>query len=214
MNYSNIMVLDFETGGKNPHTCEPIQLAAVILEPIKLEIVDEFQSMMRALKPDELEEKALEVNKKTKEEIAAAPHPKQVWLDFCNFAKKYTKKNFYAPILAGYNILSFDKVILDRLAKEYGGWNEKENKNEVYNSFAIIDLMQHIWLLTENSKVLPNIKLSPTLLDHVGLYSDDAHDALVDVKNTSKLLVRLIKYFRKLDWANKSKGCFIEEKNV
>ena len=38
MNYRDIIVFDFETGGANPHTCQPTQIAAVAIHARKLEI--------------------------------------------------------------------------------------------------------------------------------------------------------------------------------
>ena len=39
INYNKICVFDFETDGSDPKVCSPVQIAAVIIDPIKLEIV-------------------------------------------------------------------------------------------------------------------------------------------------------------------------------
>ena len=46
MNYNKICVFDFETDGRDPHKVNPVQLAAVIVDPRKLEIIKnaEFNS--------------------------------------------------------------------------------------------------------------------------------------------------------------------------
>ena len=72
MNYRDIIVFDFETGGANPHTCQPTQIAAVAIHARKLELQPGgiFDSEIRPIIDDEkaieagvapLEEKALEI---------------------------------------------------------------------------------------------------------------------------------------------------------
>jgi exonuclease I len=39
INYNKICVFDFETDGSNPFECSPVQLAAIMIDPIKLDIV-------------------------------------------------------------------------------------------------------------------------------------------------------------------------------
>ena len=39
INYNKICVFDFETDGSDPKECSPVQIAAVIVDPINLEIV-------------------------------------------------------------------------------------------------------------------------------------------------------------------------------
>ena len=38
MNYRDIIVFDFETGGRNPYSCQPTQIAAVAIHARKLEL--------------------------------------------------------------------------------------------------------------------------------------------------------------------------------
>jgi len=49
MNFRKIVVYDFESDGVNPYECEPVQIAAVVLDARKLEIIkgSEFNSMMK-----------------------------------------------------------------------------------------------------------------------------------------------------------------------
>ena len=39
INYNKICVFDFETDGVDPKVCSPVQLASVIIDPIKLEVI-------------------------------------------------------------------------------------------------------------------------------------------------------------------------------
>ena len=54
MNYNKICVFDFETDGRDPHKVNPVQLAAVIVDPRKLEVIKnaEFNSYMRPVDID------------------------------------------------------------------------------------------------------------------------------------------------------------------
>lgn len=99
-NFRDIIVFDFETGGANPHTCQPTQIAAVAIHARKLELQPggEFNSEMRPIIDDDkaieagvapLEDKALEITRKTRKELAKAPLPKTVWKKFSKFCDQY-----------------------------------------------------------------------------------------------------------------------------
>lgn len=42
-NFQKICVFDLETDGTNPDVCSPVQIAAVIVDPSKLEIVKDSE---------------------------------------------------------------------------------------------------------------------------------------------------------------------------
>ena len=84
MNYKDIIVFDFETGSRNPEKTQPIQIAAVAIHGRKLTVQPDgyFESLIRPILDDEeaismgldpIEDEALAVNGKTREEIAKAP---------------------------------------------------------------------------------------------------------------------------------------------
>ena len=90
MNYKDIIVFDFETGSRNPHKTQPVQIAAVAIHGRKLTIQPGgyFESLIRPELDDEkaiemgvdpIEDEALAVNGKTREELAKAPSAKTVW---------------------------------------------------------------------------------------------------------------------------------------
>ena len=49
LNLRKICVFDFETDSPDPHTCQPVELAAIMIDPRKLKIIEksDFSSMMR-----------------------------------------------------------------------------------------------------------------------------------------------------------------------
>ena len=94
----DIIVFDFETGGRNPHTCQPTQIAAIALDGRNFRLKGTFNSEIRAVVDDEkaiaaglgpIEEDALKVTGKTRAKIAKAPQLKTVWKKFCAFVDKY-----------------------------------------------------------------------------------------------------------------------------
>ena len=217
MNYNDICILDFESAGRNVYDteeklgCEPTQLSALILNPRTLKIKSVFNANMRPLRPDDIEQEALDVTKKTKEEVLSYRHPKEVWEDFTKFIKNslYEDKPFNYPILAGYNIDSFDAIIINRLCNTYGPTRKDKFSGQtvqgLFNTFVTIDLMKIIWLLMENSNCLKQFSeqnkhdiKQTTVARWMGLKTDMAHDALYDVKLCATMLVKFIKMNRTL----------------
>ena len=49
----DIIVFDFETGGRNPHTCQPTQLAAIALDGRNFKLKGKFNSEIRAVVDDD-----------------------------------------------------------------------------------------------------------------------------------------------------------------
>ena len=113
-----VCVYDFETDGSNPKKCEPVQIAACMINPITLEIVDnsEFCSWMRPQGIDEkdyftkhcdtirwhaknytenYDDLTQEDRDKADQGIYQtwldAPEQKQVWDDFTNYLLIYNK---------------------------------------------------------------------------------------------------------------------------
>ena len=115
---NNICVYDFETDDSNPNTCQPVQLAACMVHPITLDIIEnsEFVSYMR---PEDIDDEDYFDNHKdtiywhaknynpnydkfsSAEQTEAAqtiyttwfeaPSQKQVWTDFRTYLLKYNK---------------------------------------------------------------------------------------------------------------------------
>jgi len=42
-NYHKICVFDFETDGSNPECCSPVQIAALMIDPKKLEVIPDSE---------------------------------------------------------------------------------------------------------------------------------------------------------------------------
>lgn len=221
-------MFDLETDGSNPDVCSPVQIAAVILDPIKLEIIPDSEFNI-SLKPDALDinpeyayddSDVLDFHAKvrgtSKAEILDTWHKNQkqdqAWKMFVNYLQMYhtrsSKKNcFSAPIAAGYNINRFDLPIINRLSRKYKNVN-KEDKTDLFYPRDVIDVMNIVFYWFENNNELKNYTLDH-LRDYVGLSKDNAHDALQDVKDTANILIRFMKLFRSLSPKIKFRNAFV-----
>lgn len=220
-------MFDFETtgvppkGGINPSTCEPVQLAAVAMNPRTLEFTeaDTFKSFIKPDTPfEELDKENInwhcDVRNCTVEELQelweTAPSVKTVWEDFVSFVSSYNpSKRFNSmPIAAGYNIKAFDMVIVQRLCERFGPV-DSEKKQKVFYGRNQLDLMDFVFLWTENLNEPKNQKLD-TIRQWFGLSGDGAHDALEDVKDTARILSRFLnlhrRYASKVKFKDSMKG--------
>jgi len=199
----DIIMFDFETGGRNPMKCQPTQIAAIALDGRNFRLKGEFNSMMRPIIDDDeaiaagvdpIEEGALKVTGQTRAKLARAPLPKGVWKKFCTFVNKYNWKGtpYFAPIPAGFNIIGYDMHIVNRLCKEYGPWDDKRQSQKLFHQIYKIDVMDDVWLWTEGDPAVKSISMD-SLRERMGLSSENAHDALQDVKDTANIFIKLQK---------------------
>lgn len=199
----DIIVFDFETGGRNPLRCQPTQIAAIALDGRNFKLKGEFNSEMRPILDDKkaaeagvdpVEDEALRITNKTRAGLAKAPLPKGVWKKFVNFVNKYNWKGtpYFAPIPAGFNIIGYDMKIVDRLCKAYGPWDDKRACQKLFHQIYKIDVMDDVWLWTEGDPDVKSISMD-SLRERMGLSSENAHDALQDVKDTANIFIKLQK---------------------
>jgi len=202
----DIICFDFETGGRDANTCQPTQIAAIALDGRNLKLKGTFNSEIRAEVDDEkaiaaglgpIEEGALKVTGKTREQIAKAPQLKTVWKKFTAFVDKYNWKGtpFFAPIPAGFNIIGYDMKIINRLCKEFGPWDEKRGEQQLFSKVYKIDVMDNVWMWTEGDPDVKSISMD-SLRERMGLSSENAHDALQDVKDTANIMIKFMKTHR------------------
>jgi len=219
MNNNTIIVLDFETGGLDPKSCEITQLACCAVNPRTLQIGDIFDSECRPEDENNLDDKALEITHKTKEELRKAPPLPEVWKNFKQYLKNHTgKTKFNRPIRAGYNILSFDNVILDRLCDKFGDV-DSDGKQNLFSDFISIDMMTTIWMLMENSNALAkfsdkgkhDIKFT-TVSKWLGLGDEGAHNAKTDVLREAKVMVKFLNWYRRVSERVNFEGTMADEK--
>jgi DNA polymerase III epsilon subunit-like protein len=226
INYNKICVFDFETDGSNPKECSPVQIAALIIDPIKLEIVpnSEFNIFFKpetlaANENYEYTTDILDFHAKvkgcSKDDILTQwknyPSQEQSWKMFINYldmhhSRSSKKSQFSAPIAAGYNINRFDLNIIERLSIKYGNLN-KENRTDIFYPRDVIDVMNLIFYWFEHNNDLKSYTLD-SLRDYFGISKDGAHDALKDVQDCAEILIRFMKLHRNLGSKIKFKNSF------
>lgn len=129
MNYSDLCVIDFETSGIDPHRCQPIQIASVIIDGRKLEILPNslFCSYIQPiwdgvecerLGLDMVTQEILDITHIKIEDLKSAPSLRAVWYEFIQYVNKYNpkKSKWNAPIKSGMNFDKYDSIIIDRIA--------------------------------------------------------------------------------------------------
>jgi exonuclease I len=225
--YNKICVFDFETDGSDPSVCSPVQLAAIMIDPIKLEIVSnsEFNLMM---KPEKLEadpnhkyddSDILSFHAKVRgcdqtdilKSWLASTNQKPAWNMFVDYLDKYhcnrsKKSQFSAPISAGYNINRFDLKIINRLSVKHGNVN-KEQQTNIFYPRDVLDIMNLAYYWFRDSDDLKSLSLD-NLRDYLGISKDQAHDAMKDVQDCAEILIRFLKLHKNLAEKIKFKDSF------
>lgn len=206
MSNRDICVFDFETGSRNPHKTQPTQLAALILDGRNLKLKGTFDSEIQPIIDDEkaiaagfdpLEEEALKITHKTRDELAKAPTLETVWPKFVSFVKKYYVggKDFFAPIPAGFNIINFDMPIINRLCKRFGPYDDKRQSQKLFSPIYKMDVMDNVFMWTEGDPDVKSISMD-SIRERMGISKENSHNALQDVKDTANILIKFLKTHR------------------
>lgn len=225
-----ICVFDFETDGSDPEVCSPVQLSAVIIDPIKLEIIPESDFNVY-FKPEVMENDPsyeyttdiLDFHSRVKgcsqEDVYKMwqnyPSQQISWNSFITYLDKYhcggrkKKSVFTAPIAAGYNIHRFDLKIVNRLSVKYKNLEQKENISNLFYPRDTLDIMNLIFYWFESndlkSYALDNVR------EYLGISKDGAHDAKKDVMDCAKILIRFLRLHRNLVSKIKFQGSFLND---
>jgi len=200
MKDSKVLFFDVETTGTDPKIHDIIQLAFLI--EVNGVIKERQNIFMQPFRYDTIDEKALEVNKLTLEQIKKFPHPRQVYpvinKVFSKYVDKYDKNDKFYP--AGYNVY-FDLSFLF----EY--WNK--NDDPYFGSFCNwhrLDPLAIAFMLEYTGKIPPleNYKLE-TVCNFFKIQIK-AHDAMSDITATRELLLKMQRFILpdcfidKTDW--------------
>ena len=190
---NKIIFIDTETGGVNPEKAALIQLSGIIR--IDKKDVEKFNFYIKPFENSEVNEKALEVQGRTLEELKTDKYveEKEVYKQFIKLLDKYIDKYDRTDkfIVAGYNV-RFDVDILKAFFQRHGN-----NFLFSYLDSSMLDPLYSIRLLqiAEILPVLENNKLE-TWCKHFGIELR-AHDSLEDIEATKKLIGKLISLIRK-----------------
>lgn len=222
-----ICVYDFETDDSDPTTCEPVQLAACMMHPITLDIVEnsEFCSYMRPADIDEEDyftkhegtiiwhaknynpefkqfndQQQKDAAKKIFDTWKAAPEQKQVWKDFATYLLKYNKNQS--------NRGRFTAPIR-------AGANILRFDNVIVNrmctrfGYTTKDGEQKIFHPRDNIDILhlafywfeslpqPKSYNMEELRNFFQMSSEGAHDALIDVRDEAAIIQKFMRLHRR-----------------
>lgn len=202
----DFIIFDFETGSRNPHKTQPTQIAAIALDGRTLSMKGQFNSEIKPIFDDEqaiaagldpIEDEALKITKKTREQLENAPSLKSVWSKFTKFVDQYNWKGepFFNPIPVGFNIIGFDLIIVNRLCKEFGPWDKEKEQPKLFSKVYKIDIMDTVFAWTESDPTVKSISMD-SLRERMGLSLDNAHDALQDVKDEANIFIKIMKTHR------------------
>ena len=216
-NSQKICVFDLETDGADPNVCSPVQIAALMIDPFKLEIIKDSEFNI-SLKPRAIEDDPdydyhdsdvldfhAKVRNSSKAEILDSwkqnMKQEQGWKMFVSYLDMYhtrtdKKSCFSAPIAAGYNINRFDLHIINNLSIKFNNLN-KEGKSNLFYPRDVIDIMNLIFYWFEGNNELKNYTLD-NVRDYFGIKKEGSHDALKDVRDTAELLIRFMRLHRNI----------------
>lgn len=207
-----IIIYDYETAGDDPYRCQLVQIGAIVIDSRTLKpkkggefnievcpIIDDDKAIAAGYQP--VQDKALQVNGKTREGLMNAPNEKVAWESFKNFCKKFNPSgdSYRAPIPAGYNINGFDQIITRRMCQKYGP-TDKNGSPTLFNKIYKFDLMDMVFGWMEFSDDVQSISLT-NMMEYFGFDRseiDGAHDALNDVKITANILIKFLKFQRNI----------------
>ena len=216
-----IIVFDWETDSPDPLTCNPVELAAVPVDPQTLDIKQD-QAFKAVIKPDDIDNEeyftkqrqdTIAWHAKTRgieteeviKEWKKGQSERVVWKNFCTYCAKYEvdKKPgqwYVEPVPSGYNIIGFDLPIAQRLS-------EKHKTKFPFSKVNKIDMMDILFMWFENLTEPSSMKLD-VVRDFFGMKASQAHEALSDTIDEAKLLVQFMKFHRKQSTVGKFKGAF------
>lgn len=210
MNTSNIIFLDFETGSANPNTCQVLQISSIAINGRRLEVFENslFNSYVRPIidleecngkELDPISDKALKVNKIDLEKIKDSPDISTVWNQFVTYVDKYKKGQslFSKPIMCGFNNNRFDDIIVSRLVKQYGPYDNVENEPLLFNRRDNIDLMKIIWLFRENMEDCKSLSMQATC-EWLNIKTENLHNSVYDVIIGSNILIKFLRLIRSI----------------
>ena len=186
-----ILYFDVETTGRDPKVNEIIQFSAIV--EIDGEVVEEANWFAQPTRWDCIEEEALEVIGKTREELETYP-PASALMDgirslFDAYIDQYDKTDKFYP--AGHNV-QFDLDFLQAFWKQHGD----EYGTGSYQNWRSLDsrVLAHFLIAAGKIPEPENIKLE-TLCTQFGI-PIDAHDAMSDITATRELIKRMLTYFK------------------
>lgn len=206
-NYNAMCIVDFETGGKNPYTCQAMSLACVVVDPVRLQILGDgdFYSLIRASWDEEWcvkngvevpSDEALNITGLTREDSEKAPSWQEVHSRFESHVKKFWTGNsvWKAPLFCGFNT-HYDLTIINRACQQWGSYDKEYRKNALFHPIHEICVMRNFFQMVENKKGWFSVSLD-NIRTALGISKTNAHNSLQDCRDTAAILIKYMKWNR------------------
>jgi DNA polymerase-3 subunit alpha (Gram-positive type) len=184
----NYIVADLETGGLSEERNPITEIALVVLD-INMNVVKEYETLVKPYANLIIDKQALEVTKMDINEINNGKDSKQVVLELIDIFKSLKVGKYTKPIFVGHNFEFFDLKFFVKLF-------ELNNKN----LFEFIDkhVEDTMWIARKkwgHDNLSADFKLN-TCCNRAGINLIQAHRALPDTRATAKLFTYLTKSLR------------------
>lgn len=182
-NYDSPIIVDVETNGISASKHQIIQIAAE--HP---ETGDRFERKIKFKKKGS-DPEALEINGYSKKKWKDAVTAKEAATDFALFCKthassmKYAKKTgraYPVAVLAGYNILAFDKHFITKWFRDADVWAPFDYR--MYDVYAMLLFLYQGWQKYSLKDAAETL----------GLEHGELHEAMEDVLLTTKIFAILV----------------------
>ena len=239
MRNNTIIFFDFEATSANPNKAQPAQLAAVAINPYKLEIPHDgvFNSFIKPefdekiceqLDLDPPTDRFYEITKIKPRQLERAADLGTVWGEFQDFVGKFNPKKdrWSSPIRSGYNIIGYDNIIIDRICgghkiKDsveeklwgYGPWDKTRQTCSLFHPIFQIDTMQLMWYWFEGDEEIRSVSMD-SIRSITGMDTDHAHNALYDVVQGAYLVIKLMRHARRVYHQTKFHDSFNTENPI
>jgi exonuclease I len=215
---NNIICYDIETSGLDTKTAEPLSFAGVVVDINTLEIKEDgkFHTLIKPTDWSKVDDKALAVNKLTKEEIEREGiEQAEFFKQLTHFLQRFQKNNskWGALYSAGYNIVGYDNQIMNRLATQYE-YTEPSGGTKLFHPIHNFDLLNIVRMPFFSNNELESFTLE-SVCNFMGLDHSNSHTALGDVEVTWTILRRFMKWYTNNSpkWIREFKNCFVPEEN-
>lgn len=186
---TKLFFIDLETTGTDPNQNGIVQLSGII--EIDQEEKERINLLIHPFETDVIEEEALEINNRTKEEISNFRSPVAIYKNFIDTMLKYIDKY---DRLDKFNFVGYNSRFDDDFLRAWF----KKCADKYYGSYFFwppIDVanMAATWFINKRDLFL-NFKLM-TVAKAIGIQIDESksHDAMYDIEITKELFNRLIK---------------------
>lgn len=189
--------IDTETTGLDKEKCAILSLAIIITN--NLEIIDKKEFRFKPTKEDRIDEKALQVNGFTREEIAKFPNFSTEIKKVKSFLAKYLplcEKQSGKYYIGGQNNIEFDTPFIKTWIKRHGGELNFDDffyiENQIDTKYIAKTFGNLIW-----KKERPyNTKLT-TMSEFYGFDTTLAHTAMDDTERTIEVYKKMLEdYFK------------------